>query len=109
MTRAAGDGFRVECNAESVPEIETDAFGGTEIEKATLVVKDELVNSYKTAEVWKNFGSIIGQTEATDIDGIFTDNPSAVIYSIDGRRLDKVQKGLNVIRTEKGVKKVVVR
>ena len=109
MTRAAGDGFRVECNAESVPEIETDAFEGTEIEKATLVVKDELVNSYKTAEVWKNFGSIIGQTEATDIDGIFTDNPSAVIYSIDGRRLDKVQKGMNVIRTEKGVKKVVVR
>jgi hypothetical protein len=108
-TRAANDGFRVECNAESVPEIEADAFEGTEIEKATLVVQDELVNSYKTAEVWKNFGSIIGFTEATGVDGIFVDNPSAVIYSIDGRRLDKAQKGMNVIWTEKGVKKVVVR
>lgn len=108
-TRTVGDGFRVECNAESVPEIEADAFEGTEIEKATLVVQDELVNSYKTAEVWKNFGSIIGFTEATGVDGIFVDNPSAVIYSIDGRRLDKAQKGMNVIWTEKGVKKVIVR
>lgn len=108
-TRTSGDGFRAECNAESVPEIEADAFEGTEIDKATLIVRDELVNSYKTAEVWKNFGSVIGFTEATGVDGVFVDNPSAIIYSIDGRRLDKVQKGMNVIRTEKGVKKVVVR
>ena len=92
-----------------MPEIEADAFEGTEIDKATLIVRDELVNSYKTAEVWKNFGSVIGFTEATGVDGVFVDNPSAIIYSIDGRRLDKVQKGMNVIRTEKGVKKVVVR
>ena len=95
--------------AEVVPEIKADAFDGTDIGKATLFVKDELVDSYKTAPVWKNFGNIIGLTETTGIDKILIDNPSAEIYYIDGRRLDQPKRGLNIVRTDKGVKKVIVR
>jgi len=95
--------------AEVVPEIKADAFDGTDIDKATLFVKDELVNSYKNAPVWKNFGNIIGITGTTGIDKILIDNPSAEIYYIDGRRLDQPKRGLNIVRTDKGVKKVIVR
>ena len=110
-TRNAGeDGLKVSCTAEAVPTADSDVFENTYVTNATLVVNDDLVNSYKTTSPWSQFGNIVGFNEASGIGLILSDQQGAVIYSIDGLRLDSAKKGLNVIRTEQGeVKKIVVR
>ena len=48
----------VYCHAEIVPNANPDAFRYSNIENATLHVPAVSVNAYKTAEPWKNFGTI---------------------------------------------------
>ncbi len=108
-TRAGEVGLKVSCSAETVPATDDDVFENTDIENATLVVNDNLVDSYKSTMPWNGFGTIMGFEEATGIDDLLSEPQGAVIYSIDGRRLSKVQKGLNVVRSKDGVKKVVWR
>ena len=50
----------VYCYAEKIPSYLNNAFSGTYNEYATLHVLDNLVDDYKSATGWKNFGTIIG-------------------------------------------------
>ncbi len=107
---AGGDGLKVSCSAETVPTADADVFENTALTNATLIVNDNLVESYKATSPWSQFGNIVGFNEASGIDAILQDQKGAAIYSIDGRRLDNARKGLNVIRTSDGrTRKVVVR
>ena len=47
----------VYCLAESVPNTNSDAFGGSYIEYATLHVPSASLSNYSNAVPWKNFGS----------------------------------------------------
>ena len=47
----------VYCLAESVPNTNSDAFGGSYIEYATLHVPAATLSNYSNAVPWKNFGS----------------------------------------------------
>ena len=47
----------VYCNAESVPNTETDAFSSVQIEQVTLHVPVGCVEAYQAASPWKDFGA----------------------------------------------------
>ena len=109
--RAEGDGLIVECYAESVPTAATDAFEGTPISSATLLVNDIIANAYKTTEPWSKFGTIMGFYEASGVKAVWTnEDGNAQIFSLDGKPLNEPQKGINIVRMSNGqVRKVVVR
>ncbi len=109
-TRGAGD-LTISCYATSVPTTAADAFENTPIGSATLLVDDSSVAAYKTTAPWSGFGTIMGFNEATDINGVWIDNGGrAKIFSIDGKPLNNLQKGINIIRMDNGkTKKVVVK
>ena len=59
---------------------------------------------------WNYFGKIIGFEEAAGINSISIDSANARIYDMQGNRLNKPQKGVNIIRMKDGkTKKVMVK
>lgn len=104
--RAASEPLVIECEAEYVPDADSDAFYGVDTKSAILKVNDELVNFYKTTSPWSSFSNIYGLSDTSAINGVFVSEEGAAIFSIDGRKFDTPQKGLNIIHTSKGVKKL---
>ena len=109
-TRGAS-GLVIKCYVTSVPTTAADAFENTSIGNATLLVDDNSVTAYKSASPWSGFGTIMGFSEATGINGVLLDNGDhAKVFSIDGKPLNTLQKGINIIRMDNGkTKKVLVR
>lgn len=109
--RAEGEGLIVECYAESVPTAADDAFEGTPINSATLLVNDNFVSAYKATMPWSKFGTIMGFNEAAGIKAIWAnEDGNAQIFSLDGKTLNEPQKGVNIVRMSNGqVRKVVVK
>ena len=100
----------VNCYAESVPQIASDAFENTPIEMGTLYVVDNLKDAYKSTSPWSRFGKIVGFEESTGINAILNGSSNAMIFDLQGNRLDNVRKGVNIIRTKDGkTKKIIVR
>ncbi|MBR1667079.1 MAG: leucine-rich repeat domain-containing protein [Bacteroidaceae bacterium] len=102
----------VYCYAEKVPTTDLGVFQGVDTQNATLHVPASSISAYKAAEPWKNFGKIVALTEEdTGIEDVMTEELSSsnTIYTIDGRRLNTLQKGVNIIRNGKEVKKVYVK
>ena len=97
--------------AENPPSTNSDAFENSYIEHVTLYVPETSVNTYKSQEPWCRFGKILSVSEeATGIGSIHINKQDTVIYSIDGRRLDVPQKGLNIIKTGQGrIRKVMIK
>ena len=86
---------------------------------ATLYVPKGSKTAYQAADYWKEFKEIV-EIEVTGIDQIsfqengndeqVIDQEGAVWYTIDGKRMDKPKKGINIIRMKNGTtKKVVVK
>ena len=108
-TRGEDDGLHFYCEAESVPNTSPEAFEGTDIAHATLHVPDNLVDTYKNSAPWSGFGTIVGLSE-TGILSIVVDISDIQIFDIQGNKLEKPRKGLNIIRTKDGkVKKVLMK
>ena len=107
-TRGADYSFDVYCDSEIIPWVAYDAFDGSPINKATLHVLDNLVESYKVVVPWNGFGSIVGLS-ATGIQDIRVFH-EAQIFDIKGNHIDNLKKGLNIIRMKDGkTKKVIVK
>lgn len=100
--RAGGDPLTIECYAEFVPKAFGNSFYGVPVESARLLVNDDLVGRYKKTSPWSSFGTILGFNEATGISLLSADQQGVDIFSIDGRRLDKPQRGVNIIKTKQG-------
>ena len=47
-------------------------------------------------------------TQTTAIISVINDSPGALIYDMQGRRIDHLQKGLNIIRMNDGKTKKVI-
>ena len=80
------------------------------IEHATLHVPASLVESYKQTFPWNMFGNIVALTEEEMADGIEEIvngklSNSKSIYTLQGQRINGMQKGLNIVDG----KKVVVK
>ena len=109
--RASDNPLTIECHAESVPEADADCFVGTSIANAVLLVDDKLVESYKAVVPWCYFGKIKGFNEASGIKAVWVnEDGNAQIFSLDGKPLNELQKGVNVVRMSNGqVRKIVVK
>jgi hypothetical protein len=79
---------------------------------AKLIVPDGTIEKYKSTGAWKNFTNIIEQGQCSGVAqiGIVHLNGSDKVYTLDGIRLENIQKGLNIIRMKDGTtRKVVVK
>lgn len=103
------------CYAENVPHTGSDLFAQSYIYYITLHVSAESINAYKAEYPWKDFGNIVALTDndpsPTGIKSLKEDNYSYPVgtYSIDGKRLQKERRGLNIIRMNDGktIKRIV--
>ena len=104
----------VYCYAELPPSTDV-SFADIELSQSTLHVPAASINLYRNAIEWEDFGNIVALTDddpkPTAINSLKEDNSSypISIYSIDGKRLQKEQRGLNIIRMNDGktIKKIV--
>ena len=86
--RTESEGLLVKCYAENVPTTAADAFEGTPISTAKLLVPDNSAVAYKAAAPWNQFGTIMGFDEALGIRALWAgESGNAQIYSLDGRKL----------------------
>lgn len=109
----------ITCYAEKVPQAYSAAFTVRTTRKpyaTILTVPDVAMHEYARTFPWNQFKAIRGFSgETIDPVGItstfYDANPHDITrYSIDGRRLEHPQKGLNIIRLSDGtVKKVMER
>ncbi|MBQ7661960.1 MAG: leucine-rich repeat domain-containing protein [Prevotella sp.] len=77
----------------------------TSRKKATLYIPKGSKDAYEAANIWKEFKEII-EIDITGIDQIMSNGKNnATIFTLDGKRINKPQKGINII----GGKKVVVK
>lgn len=72
---------------------------------ATLYVPQEAIEAYKAADYWKKFH--IEAVETTGMESVEADSGSepAAIYDLQGRKLDCLHRGINIV----GGKKVLVK
>ena len=106
--RADGVVLTVYCYAVNVPQTATNAFENTPIDKALLLVEDSSLSDYCNAEPWKRFGTIHGFNGGSGINAIWAEGGNAKIYTLDGKLLEKPQKGLNIVRMSNGTTKKIV-
>ena len=102
----------VYCQAESVPLTAISAFSKCELSRVKLHVPEGSIDEYKSTEPWNQFGSIVALTdEGTSIKSINGDGSSEMLrFTLDGKRLNAPQKGLNIIKTRNGqTRKVLVK
>jgi hypothetical protein len=98
----------VYCYAEQVPKTDATAFNSSYVDYATLYVPSSSVENYKATSPWNGFGTIVGLS--TGISSITIDSEDAMIFDMQGNRLDNVRKGVNIIRTRDGkTKKMMVK
>ena len=104
----------VYCYAELPPSTDV-SFADIELSQSTLHVPAASIDLYRNAIEWEDFGNIVALTDddpkPTAINSLKEDNSSypISIYSIDGKRLQKAQRGLNIIRMNDGktIKRIV--
>ena len=103
------------CWANNVPSTSIHAFEMTPCNKATLHVPIGSVDTYKNTSPWNGFGNIVALTDddpkPTGIESLKEEIPIYPVgtYYIDGKRLQKAQRGLNIIRMNDGktIKRIV--
>jgi len=101
----------VYCRAEEVPTTD-NTFSNSSYRSATLHVPAASLEAYKTSQPWSDFGSIV---PLTDEDAIVNVKASTVTsettrFDIQGRQINTLQKGINILRYSDGTtRKVMVK
>ena len=103
----------VTCLAEEVPNTGSSCFLDVPQISATLYVPAIAVDAYKTADQWKDFGTILPIETPTTVYNLKSPdgseaNESSLIYDLNGRQFQQSKRGLNIVRTADGkiVKKI---
>ena len=99
----------VYCYSENVPFVDESAFWGSYIDAAVLHVQEKLIDVYKTTNVWKDFGQIVSLDATENIPLITYDKDVLLLYNLQGKRQNKVRKGLNIIKSGRKVKKLFIK
>jgi hypothetical protein len=101
----------VKCYPLNVPTTASNAFEGSPNSSGTLLVDDNSATAYKAATPWRQFGTIMGFNEAAGVKAIWAnEDGNAQIFSLDGKPLNELQNGVNIVRMSNGqVRKVVVK
>ena len=83
-------------------------FRATPIEEAKLYVPEASLASYKTTSPWSDFGAILPISGAR-IESITVGEPTIeAIYNLEGKRLNNMSRGLNILRMSDGTTKKVL-
>lgn len=87
------------------------SFSGVDIGNVALEVPESSADAYRTATVWKDFGTINNvSTGISSVTAGATNNGIEAIYSVSGTRLSAPAKGMNIIRYTNGrTVKVIVK
>ena len=99
------------CYAQDTPDVDSYTFYDVEANEVMLVVPDEAVEKYKSHEIWGKF-SIETPTNINEVESskLKVDSSSGEWYDLSGRKLDKPQKGISIIRMSDGTtRKVMIR
>ena len=109
--RTEGEGLLVKCYPLNVPTTASNAFEDSPISSGTLLVDDNSAKAYKAATPWRQFGTIMGFNEASSVKAVWaSEDGNAQIFSLDGKPLNELQNGVNIVRMCNGqVRKVVVK
>ena len=102
----------VYCYATKVPTTKSDVFKDCYIDYETLHVHEKSIGKYKAMTPWNAFGQIVPLTEEeTGIDTIKSEATHTTdIYTLEGKQLPSLKKGINIIRNSDGTtKKVLVK
>jgi len=83
-----------------------DDDGNYDRSSITLNVPAGTVDAYKAAEVWKTFNIVESTTVGISEVNRTSDNPT-VIYDLSGKRINTLQKGINIIRVNGKTMKVM--
>ena len=105
------------CYAEEVPATNSRVFNAVNCENAVLHVPAASIEAYSNAKQWKDFGTIVALTDEDPkpttaiMETTATQQPTIVErYTIDGKRINQLRRGLNIIKMNDGtIKKVVVK
>jgi len=107
------------CYAEETPEVGSWCFNGVKKSKVLLVVPDDAVEKYKAHEVWGKFmietATNIKEIENGELlrqrltEGKKVESSDEEWYDLSGRKLDKPQRGINIIRYADGTSKKLIR
>lgn len=95
----------VYCYGKEMNQAQPNAFAGIP-GSVTLHVHAPLIEAYRQAEEWGgHFGSIV-PLPGEEVDGIgqvkANNNAAVSIFTIDGRKLPAMQKGVNILKTKDG-------
>ena len=77
----------------------SSVFSGVDTENSILYVPAGTADAYRQAEGWKAFKNIV---EMEDPDDINADDGSYEIYTLGGIHVEKLQKGVNIIKYKNG-------
>ena len=99
------------CFAKALPSINANAFTSYYISNATLHVPAAAIEVYSSTIPWSGFGSIVAdETAIGTIKGNQNEQNEDVLYDLNGRKLSKLQRGINIVRDSDGsAKKVLAR
>ena len=93
----------------SYPIDSRDIFSDNTLYNATLYVPKGTKNKYKTTQGWNKF-VWIEEFDATDIESIQEKQHESSLFSINGTRIPKMKRGINIIKMSDGTtKKVLVK
>ena len=102
------------CYAEETPKLGGyyyNVFSGVDVSKVLLVVPDDAVEKYKAHEDWGKFW-IETPTGIVEIENgkLKVESSNEDWYDLSGRKLDKPQRGINIIRMSDGTtRKVLIK
>lgn len=85
------------------PLVQLNSFRYEVYDGADVYVPQASLNDYKSDSVWKRFYNLQG-AELTGINGVTIDgtaNGEQKVYDMQGRKLQKPAKGLNIINGKK--------
>ena len=94
----------ITCWATEPPTIVYNTFDNGHYQGSSLYVPYGCYDAYAQADFWKNFSDIYSFTDG--IKDVNADvNQNDIIYSLSGQRLNKMQKGINIVNGRKIVVK----
>ena len=82
-----------------------DPWNGWQLyETMVLKVPENSIQAYKEADFWKLYKKIEGFKDFSGVENTMTDQETSVveIYTLDGRRLSRLQPGINICRLSDG-------
>ena len=80
----------------------SSVFSGVDTENCILYVPAGTAEAYRQAEGWKVFKNIVEMEDPDEIQNINTAEGSYQIYTLDGRQVEGLQKGVNIIKFKNG-------